>query len=74
MQHYAARNGKLEACRILVSHGANVNAKTRAGGATSLMRAVMRNHLDVVCVNHDPHSYDSGNNKEARIVSYQWYN
>lgn len=39
--HYAARNGHLEACEILLRSGANVNAVTTSGGVTSLMRAAI---------------------------------
>lgn len=37
--HYAARNGHLDACEILLNAGANLNAVTSSGGVTSLMRA-----------------------------------
>lgn len=36
--HYAARNGHLDVCRILLENGADVNAVTR-GGVTALCRA-----------------------------------
>lgn len=38
--HYAARNGHLKVCETLLQHGAAVDAKTKAGGVTPLMRAV----------------------------------
>lgn len=37
--HYAARNGHLKICNILVQNGANIDAITRAGRATPLHRA-----------------------------------
>lgn len=46
--HYASRNGHLEMCRELLSHGAEVNAKTRSGQATSLHRAATQGHVRVV--------------------------
>lgn len=39
--HYAARNGHLIACEKLLSGGANVNACTRSGGVTPLIRAAL---------------------------------
>lgn len=44
--HYAARNGNLEACQLLLSAGANVNAQTN-GGVTALHRATMMGHLNI---------------------------
>ena len=43
----ASENGDLEACRILLGHGAQVNAKDDAG-RTSLMYSIIQNHDDVV--------------------------
>ena len=40
--HYAARNGALEAIRVLLAHGAAVGARTRAGRATALRVGVVR--------------------------------
>lgn len=37
--HYATRNGHLDACKMLLGAGANVNAVTTSGHVTSLMRA-----------------------------------
>lgn len=37
--HYAARNGHLPVCKLLVRNRADVNAVTKAGGATALHRA-----------------------------------
>lgn len=39
--HYAARNGYLEICEILIRNGADVDATTRNGGATPLHRACL---------------------------------
>lgn len=39
--HYASRNGHYEACQILLKAGADVNATTKSGGVTALMRASM---------------------------------
>ncbi|XP_039624492.1 ankyrin repeat domain-containing protein 39 [Polypterus senegalus] len=47
--HYASRSGSLSVCRILLQHGACVNAQTR-GGATSLHRAAYCGHGDVVAL------------------------
>jgi ankyrin repeat protein len=44
--HYAARAGNLQACRILLANGADVNAQTK-GGVTSLHRAAMMGHLEI---------------------------
>lgn len=38
--HYAARNGHLDACQLLIDGGANINAKTN-GGVTPIHRAAM---------------------------------
>lgn len=45
--HYAARGGRLEAARLLLSRGASVDAATAAGGATALHRAAYAGHLQV---------------------------
>lgn len=47
-QHYAARNGHLSVCRTLLGKGADVNMRTRSGGATALHRASYRGQLQVV--------------------------
>lgn len=39
--HYAARNGHLTACSMLLKSGANVNAFTRSGEVTPLIRAAL---------------------------------
>jgi len=46
--HYASRNGHYEACQMLLAAGANVNATTKSGGVTSLMRASMMGHEQIV--------------------------
>ncbi|EGD77757.1 hypothetical protein PTSG_08846 [Salpingoeca rosetta] len=46
--HYFARHGNLDACRMLVEYGADVNALTTTGKATPLHRAARSNRLDVV--------------------------
>lgn len=46
--HYAARNGHLDACEILLNAGANVNATTTSGGVTSLMRAATMGKYNIV--------------------------
>lgn len=45
--HYAARAGHLEICRLLLSHGASVDCRTRAGQATPLHRAATAGRLEV---------------------------
>ncbi|XP_067623049.1 ankyrin repeat domain-containing protein 39 [Eurosta solidaginis] len=46
--HYAARNGNIEICKMLIGEGkAEVDAVTKAG-ATALHRAAMMGHLNVV--------------------------
>ncbi|KAG8181425.1 hypothetical protein JTE90_018892 [Oedothorax gibbosus] len=45
--HYAARNNKEEACRVLLSSGADPNAQTH-GGATPLHRASLLGHITIV--------------------------
>ncbi|XP_076435398.1 putative palmitoyltransferase ZDHHC13 [Babylonia areolata] len=46
--HYAARNKHLEVCRILLTHGSDVNAATRTGKATPLHRAAYVGSREVV--------------------------
>ncbi|EUB59692.1 Ankyrin repeat domain-containing protein 39 [Echinococcus granulosus] len=46
--HYAAKNGKLEICKVLLAHGANVAATTRCGKATPLHRAAYSGNLSIV--------------------------
>ncbi|KAL5105468.1 Ankyrin repeat domain-containing protein 39 [Taenia crassiceps] len=46
--HYAANNGRLEACQLLLARGANVAATTRCGKATPLHRAAYRGNLSIV--------------------------
>ncbi|XP_026466046.1 ankyrin repeat domain-containing protein 39-like [Ctenocephalides felis] len=71
--HYAARSGHLLVCQILLSNGADVDAKTKAGGVTPLMRAVTAGHEDVVKMLID-HGADlsimdnDGNNSIHRAV------
>lgn len=37
--HYAARNGHIDVCKILLQNGACINASTRSGNATPLHKA-----------------------------------
>lgn len=37
--HYAARNGHLNVCKLLLQQNADINACTRSGKATALQRA-----------------------------------
>ncbi|KAG0051676.1 Ankyrin repeat domain-containing protein 39 [Gryganskiella cystojenkinii] len=46
--HYASRAGNKEICTLLLTAGADVDAKTPELGATPLMRAVQQCHLLVV--------------------------
>ncbi|KAH7444917.1 hypothetical protein KP509_02G098000 [Ceratopteris richardii] len=46
--HYAARNGHLDACLLLLQNGAQVDKCTRAGKATSLHRAAYAGHVEIV--------------------------
>lgn len=39
--HYASRNGHYNACELLLNARANVNATTKSGAVTPLMRASM---------------------------------
>lgn len=43
--HYAARNGHVAVCKLLLRKGADANAKTRSGGATALHRAASAGKL-----------------------------
>ncbi len=43
-----ARTGNVEAARLLIKHGANVNAVERFGGQTALMWAAARRHPEMV--------------------------
>ncbi|KAF6039093.1 hypothetical protein EB796_002600 [Bugula neritina] len=45
--HYAARAGHREACKLLLSHGADVNARLR-GGDTAMHRASYKGRAGVV--------------------------
>lgn len=47
-QHYAARNGHVEVCRLLLQNSACVNAATRSGSTTALHRAAYCGHGNVV--------------------------
>lgn len=44
--HYAARNGHLTACEQLLNAGAEVNACTRSGGVTPLIRAALMGNIE----------------------------
>jgi len=46
----AARTGSAEIADVLLSHGANVNAKEKTHGQTALMWAVAYEHPDVATV------------------------
>jgi len=48
MQHYAARNGHVEICELLLSNGARVNMITRTGHVTALHRAAYCGHCSVI--------------------------
>ncbi|XP_024377482.1 uncharacterized protein [Physcomitrium patens] len=48
--HYAARNGHVQACLLLLQNGAQVDRRTRSGKATSLHRAAFAGHIEVVKV------------------------
>lgn len=37
--HYAARNGHVDICKMLIQYGANINATTKSGKATPLHKA-----------------------------------
>lgn len=45
--HYAARNGHLAACEKLLNAGSEVNACTRSGGVTPLIRAALMGKLRI---------------------------
>ena len=44
----AARTGSLARCKLLLAHGANVDAKDERRGQTALMWAAAEGHADVV--------------------------
>lgn len=46
--HYASRSGHEGVCQLLLKRGANVNAQTRSGKASSLHRAAYSGHATVV--------------------------
>ncbi|CAH1955829.1 unnamed protein product [Acanthoscelides obtectus] len=60
--HYAARNGHLDVCKLLIDSGANINAVTN-GGVTALSRAASTGHKEIVEYllgkNADPFIQDS---------------
>ena len=45
---WASRKGSLKSVEVLLKHGANVNARTRAYSDTALMFAAMNGHLEIV--------------------------
>ncbi|GAB6020803.1 Ankyrin repeat domain-containing protein 39 [Chamberlinius hualienensis] len=45
--HYAARNGNLEAVKLLLLNKADPNRKTRSGEGTPLQRAAYQGHVDI---------------------------
>jgi len=48
MQHYAARNGHVGICELLLSSGAEVNKVTRTGHVSALHRAAYCGHCSVI--------------------------
>ncbi|KAJ3325068.1 hypothetical protein HDU76_013251 [Blyttiomyces sp. JEL0837] len=60
--HYAARQGKLEICKLLIQHGADVNIVTKGLNTTALYRACMGGHIGVV-------KYLLDKNADVNIVS-----
>ncbi|XP_074658535.1 SMC5-SMC6 complex localization factor protein 1-like [Tubulanus polymorphus] len=46
--HYASRHGMIEVCKVLLMNGAEVDARTRSGGVTSLQRAAYCGHVDII--------------------------
>lgn len=46
--HYAVRNARQHVCETLLSHGADVNARTRCGLATPLHRAASHGRVEIV--------------------------
>lgn len=46
--HYAARNGNVSVCELLLDNGSYVGAITRSGLATALHRAASQGHVDIV--------------------------
>ncbi|XP_025831490.1 ankyrin repeat domain-containing protein 39 [Agrilus planipennis] len=46
--HYAARNGFLDVCQLLIQNGADINAITKSGNATALHRACSAGKITVV--------------------------
>ncbi|GFO48838.1 ankyrin repeat domain-containing protein 39-like [Plakobranchus ocellatus] len=46
--HYASRSGHLDVCKLLISHGADVNCQTQSSKATPLHRAAYMGRTEVV--------------------------
>ena len=46
--HYAARNGHLNICKLLLENKADIDAVTRSGRATALHRACSAGHVKIV--------------------------
>ena len=46
--HYAASNGKTEILKLLLSNGADVNAKNRDGNITPLFLANLEGHTEII--------------------------
>jgi cytohesin len=63
----AARTGDLDSVRLLLSHGADVNASERWHGQTALMWAAIENQADVVKV-----LIEAGAEIDARSTKHDW--
>ncbi|XP_032529768.2 ankyrin repeat domain-containing protein 39 [Danaus plexippus] len=46
--HYAARSGHLNICKLLLDHGAYINAQTRSGKATPLHKAACSGKKNII--------------------------
>ncbi|KAF2903563.1 hypothetical protein ILUMI_02636 [Ignelater luminosus] len=46
--HYAARNGHLDVCKVLLRNGADINSTTKSGRATALHRACSADKVHMV--------------------------
>jgi hypothetical protein len=75
VKHYASRNGRLPACRMLIEKGASVNVQT-LGGATPLHRAAYAGHMDIIRLllgnKADPRLTDSDGKTALHKVCMYW--
>ena len=75
-QHYASRHDHRDVCELLLERGADVNAQTRSGKASSLHRAAYSGCIAVVELliryGADPRLCDSDGQTPLHKVTLMW--